>query len=431
MALAALPGMGPARLAAVLRRASAPKAWAQISRGDALDDPEVRAVCRPDPDALARVWRRSIGGVDVARLWAAYRRFGIEVAVLGGPGYPAVVAADHEAPAVLFWQGDIGALEGPRVAIVGARQCTQYGREVANQLGRDLAQAGVRVVSGLARGIDGAAHVGALTADRTGSELDHRDRRALVGPPIGVVGSGLDVPYPSRHAPLWAQVAEAGVLVGEAPLGAQPEAWRFPLRNRILAAVADVVVVVESHLAGGSRHTVDAADSRGRTIMAVPGSVRSPASAYPNELLALGRPPARDAEDVLVALSLVHAGSDAARGNRREASGPVLSAAAAAGAGGPALKSPVAGARREGRGTSHHSPRPVVGRRTAPDHVGAAVLDAMGWEPATLETIVVRSGLSPAQASVGLTHLECDGWVTVTGGRWERLGECLPPDHDR
>ena len=161
------------------------------------------------------------------------------------------------------------------------------------ELGRDLGRAGVRVVSGLALGIDAAAHHGALDAEADGG-----------APPIGVVGSGLDVTYPRAHGALWTAVAAAGVLVGEAPLGAAPEPWRFPARNRIIAALGSVVVVVESHPRGGSRHTVDAAEARGRQVLAVPGSVRSPASRFTNELLADGCHPARDVTDVLVALGL-------------------------------------------------------------------------------------------------------------------------------
>src|SRR5258705_11936294 len=162
---------------------------------------------------------------------------------------------------------------------------------MAFELGHDLAAAGVRVVWGLALGIDGAAHAGALAAPGG-------------APPVAVVGSGPDVVYPRRHADLWRRVVDAGVLFSESPMGAAPEGWRFPLRNRIIAALADVLVVVESRHQGGSRHTVDAAADRDRTILAVPGPVRSPLSADPNELLHQGAGPARDVVDVLVALGL-------------------------------------------------------------------------------------------------------------------------------
>ena len=174
-------------------------------------------------------------------------------------------------------------------------------------------------------------------------------------------------------------MAEAGIVLSEAPLGARPEPWRFPARNRILAALADVVVVVESRAQGGSRHTVTAADERGTKVMAVPGPVRSPASAYTNELLVTGAAPVRDVVDVLVALHL------------------------------------------EGRG-------PTVSKKSRPgpvepdDHAERAVLDALGWEPRTLEQLVARTGMSAVDVSVALTHLEMAGWVAVGAGWWERQG---------
>src|SRR3954452_23713677 len=245
-------------------------------------------------------WKRfGDSRVNVEAMWSAYAPLGVAVHLHADPdsGYPSALAVDHEAPAVLFSKGDMSALVGPRVAIIGSRRCTRYGRDVAFDLGRSLAQAGVRIVSGLALGIDGAAHLGALAAG---------DGAA---PPVAVVGSGLDVVYPRAHRRLWSRVAGAGLLLSEAPLGARPEPWRFPARNRILAALADVVVVVESRAKGGSFHTVQAADQRGVTVMAVPGPVRSPASSYTNELLATGSPPARDVDDVLVALDLIGRGA--------------------------------------------------------------------------------------------------------------------------
>jgi DNA processing protein len=316
-----------------------------------------------------RIWEMTGDrGVDVAAMWREYQAAGVAVHVLGGNGYPRVLAEDPEAPAVLFSVGDLEALEGPRVAIIGSRRCTRYGRDVAFELGRDLARLGVRVVSGLALGIDGAAHLGALAAG---------DGAA---PPVAVVGSGLDVVYPRAHARLWHQVAEAGVVLSEAPLGARPEPWRFPARNRILAALADVVVVVESRAKGGSFHTVQAADQRGVPVMAVPGPVRSPVSCYTNELLVSGSAPARDVEDVLVALDLL------------------------------------------GRGPARRPVDAFQALPTSPDDPDqAALLDALGWQPASLDQLVVRTGLKPGQASVALARLEVGGWVVGQAGWWEQV----------
>jgi DNA processing protein len=346
-ALAARPKMGPARLRQLLDERTPEEAWA--AAGD-------RAV-------------------DVHEQWEAYVRAGVAVHVLRGPGYPSELADDPEAPAVLFSNGDLAALDGPRVAIIGSRRCTRYGRDVAFDLGRDLANAGVHVVSGLALGIDGAAHLGVLAAG---------DGAA---PPAAVVGSGLDVVYPRAHARLWRQVAEAGVVLSEAPLGARPEPWRFPARNRILAALADVVVVVESRAKGGSFHTVQAADQRGVPVMAVPGPVRSPASCYTNELLVSGSAPARDVDDVLVALDLL------GRGPKRR--------------------------RTQGGTSSEAAPSPD-------DPHQAALLEAMGWQPASLDQLVVRTGLSPGQASVALTRLEVGGWVVGQSGWWEQVRKEAP-----
>jgi len=149
---------------------------------------------------------------------------------------------------------------------------------------------------------------------------------------VGVVGSGLDVVYPRGNRDLWEAVSAAGTLLSEAPLGAEPEGWRFPARNRLLAALADVVVVVESKRAGGSMHTVEEAIRRAVTVMAVPGSVRNPAAEGTNLLLSEGCPPACSTDDVLVALGLATAGTSAVAGSSGAADGPAELARHAGGA---------------------------------------------------------------------------------------------------
>lgn len=352
-ALAGL-GMGPARLAALLREHDPAEAFA-IAGGRG-------------------------GEAAVEAAWTATVEAGVSVYLRGTDGYPCRLADDHQAPAVLFSRGWLGALDWPLVSIVGTRRCSHTGREVAAQLGRELALAGVGVVSGLALGIDGAAHEGALEAD--------------AAPAVGVVGSGLDVVYPKRHASLWERVAAKGLLLSEAPLGAAPEAWRFPARNRVLAALADVVVVVESHVAGGSMHTVRAAEERGRVIMAVPGSVRNPASAGCNKLLSEGLPPARDTDDVLAALALATAG-------RPDWPATAVEFAAA---------HPTPGAT-----PTAAAPRPV------PAGIDALVLDAVGWEPTSVEAVLRRTDLGVGQAAAALSRLQRKGWVRGQAGWWERI----------
>jgi DNA processing protein len=396
-ALASLPGMTPYRLAAILGRWPDPReAWAAVRAGRWVDEPTVAAATAGDDRrALADRWRRAAAGPGApATVWARCRAAGIEVCHRADPAYPAALAGDHEAPAVLFWKGDLGALDGPRVAVVGTRRCTATGVAVARELGLGLAAAGVRVVSGLALGIDGAAHDGAL--------------RAAAAPPVGVVGSGLDVPYPRRHRRLWEQVASRGVLLGEAPPGAAPEPWRFPARNRILAALAAVVVVVESHLRGGSKLTVDAALARDIPVMAVPGSVRSPASAGTNELLAAGAAPARDVDDVLVALSL--AGSAVPRVDARPPASPQGSRESCGG--------PVPAPR------AADAPPPVPAGSSPSEPVGPAersVLEVLAAGPATLERVALRTGLAPGAVAVALSALARGGWATEVRGWWERL----------
>lgn len=371
IALAGLPGMGPRRLLALLDEWAPSEALARATSGDAsrivLPDgtSALEGSTADQQEKALRSWRAAGRDLDPAAAAAAHRAAGVRVLVRSDPDYPAALAEDIEPPAVLFAQGDLAALEGPRVAIVGTRRCTGLGAGVARELARDLAGAGAVVVSGLALGIDGAAHRGVL---------DLGDDPAA-GRPVGVVGSGLDVVYPSRHRELWDLVAGAGALLSEAPLGARPVAWRFPARNRVIAALADCVVVVESHAAGGSLHTVAEAERRDIPVLAVPGSVRSASSAGTNQLIADGCHPIRDAQDVLVALGLT------------------------------------AGARRW----------PATDRRPPPGPDGEAILSAFDWEPATLEHLAVRTGFALGRLAASVEALVATGWIGVQGGWYERV----------
>jgi DNA processing protein len=368
-ALSGLPGMGPARLAAILRAEPAGLAWERIHRGARWRDAEVVAALGPRTDSLLARWSRAARETEPVAVWRSIVDERIGVAVIGSTAYPPALAADIEPPGVVFHRGSPDVVAGPRVAVVGTRRCSATGAAIAWELGRDLAAAGVSVVSGLASGIDGAGHRGALAAGGDGAPA----------PPIGVVGSGLDVVYPRGQAELWRAVASRGILLSEAPLGARPERWRFPARNRIIAALADLVVVVESHRAGGSMHTVDEADRRGVDVMAVPGSIRAPASAGTNGLLAEGRAPVCSADDVMVALGLRPAGR-----------------------------------------------RSRVETRPRPDAGDAAVLEAVGWQPATLDQIGVRTGHDLAVLAPALDRLCEAGWVARSGGWYERIAGGAP-----
>jgi DNA processing protein len=216
---------------------------------------------------------------------------GVAVTTVDDPEYPAALANDQHAPPVIYTIGDLSTLMRRRVGVIGTRNATASGRATAHELGVALADAGVCVVSGLARGIDGAAHRGTRVAN---------------GPAAGVVGCGLDWPYPRQNADLWAWVSECGVLLSEWPPGTAPEAWRFPYRNRIIAALSEVLVVVESREVGGSLITARMALDRGVQVMAVPGSTRNRSAAGTNMLLLDGAAPITCVDDVLLALDLDH-----------------------------------------------------------------------------------------------------------------------------
>jgi DNA processing protein len=210
---------------------------------------------------------------------------------LGIAPYPALLAAIPDPPAVLWLRGEGPAelLGRPAVAIVGARACSSYGRSVARTLARELAGAGLVVVSGLARGIDGEAHRGALDAG---------------GVTVGVLGCGIDRDYPAAHRELASRAAEAGLIVSEYEAGTEPAPWRFPARNRIIAGLCSATVVVEARERSGALITADFALEDGREVMSVPGEITSSVSAGSNALLRIGATPVTAAADVLEAYGI-------------------------------------------------------------------------------------------------------------------------------
>ena len=216
-----------------------------------------------------------------ARCWACCRH---------GDLYPVGLRDAADAPWALIGRGDPALIDGLEplgaVTVVGARRATSYGREIARELGRELASAGMVVVSGLAFGVDACAHRGAIDAGRT----------------IAVLGCGPDTAYPAAHRSLWRRIGEEGLVISEFPPGASPWRWTFPARNRIMAAMAGMTVVVEAAARSGSLITADLAADLGRDLGAVPGPVTSRASAGPNSLLAGGACVVRDAQDVLDAM---------------------------------------------------------------------------------------------------------------------------------
>jgi len=356
-ALAGLERMTISRLRVLLSHCSPEEAFA-IAGGHAAPFGLIAHLF--DIDGLARAWAASAADRSPEKVWEQCVASGISVVVRGGDGYPAILANDPSPPPVLFVRGNLGALTGRRAGIVGTRNATGSGRETSTMLGRDLAAEGVHVVSGLARGIDGCAHRGALSVpDGAG--------------PIAVVATGLDVIYPPEHASLWHGVAERGAVVSEAPPGASPEAYRFPLRNRILAALSEVLVVVESRERGGSLITVEEARVRDILVMAVPGALRNRAAEGTNNLVRDGCPIVTDRRDVLMALGL-----DTSR------------------AGGVA-----------------YDPRP---RPSAADRE----LLELCAEARTLDQLVLLSGKTLVDCAMAMARLEASGWVYQVNGWFER-----------
>jgi DNA processing protein len=215
------------------------------------------------------------------------------------PTFPQLLAAIHDPPPALYVRGraEDTVLSQPAVAVVGARSCSAYGRSVARSLGRELSAAGLVVVSGMARGIDGEAHRGALDSG---------------GTTTAVLGCGIDRDYPAAHAELARRICERGLVVSEYESGVEPAPWRFPARNRIIAGLCEATIVVEARERSGALITADFALEEGRDVFAVPGEITSALSAGTNALLRLGAIPLTSAADVLELFDLAPAIPDAA-----------------------------------------------------------------------------------------------------------------------
>jgi DNA processing protein len=358
-------GCGRKTMRRILEGRTPSEAWQAIVHRMHPEDPDGSLALRARPDIPATFARR----LQVC---------GATVLVRGQTAFPVALADDPDAPEVLFCLGNPEVLtDRPRVSIVGTRSATRYGSDVASELGKDLAAAGVVVVSGLAAGIDSAAHAGALRSNGGAA-------------PVAVVATGIDIAYPRSNASLRDAIAEQGAVFSELPPGVQGERWRFADRNRMMAALSHVVVVVECHAKGGSLYTVKAARKRCIDVMAVPGSVRSPASVGTNALLADGALVARDVLDVLTAVELATAGE-------RSIAPPIWP-------------------RSDGRSSKEErSVKP-------PSAASARVYGFIETEPASLEMLVIRSGCNLGQVSVALEELSDVGLVDTERGWWWRRG---------
>ncbi len=374
LTLLGLRGMGPARLNWLIGSSQAAEVVEDLRRGRlpaGLDRPPT-GLTRSDLDRWRLGLEEAEGSVD--QILSAGAALGIEILSPLDPLWPFV--GDPEPPGLLFCLGNLDLLRPSlAVAVVGTRRCTALGRTVASRLGRDLAVGGAVVVSGLALGIDGAAHRGAL---EEGPDV------------VGVVASGLDIVYPRANRPLWDEVAARGLLVSEVPTGTRPDRWRFPARNRLIAALAEAVVVVESHERGGALTTADEAIRRARPVMAVPGSVLSSASRGTNALLADGAIPVRDAVDLLAYLGR-----------------PIPAA----------LAPPEDSGSSDDGGTLVELPLPAPGAPAGPPpgSIGARILVEVATGPIHLDQLVEITGLTVADVLIAVQELEAAGLVALDG----------------
>ena len=287
---------------------SAPKYWLGFNVVNGIGPVRLRALRRyfgdleiawnaPDSDLLAAgLDRRALDNLRQARpsvnldkMLDDVDELGATFLTLDDPGYPALLRELPDAPPVLYVKGALSEADQWAVAFVGTRRATVYGRDMARELVASLVHAGITIVSGLALGIDAAAHKGALDAG---------------GRTIAVLGCGIDQVYPREHSKLAAAITETGALVTEFPPRTPPEGKNFPVRNRTISGLSLGVVVVEAPLNSGALLTADHASEQGRDVFAVPGNVTSPSSLGANRLIQAGAKLVIGAEDILDELNL-------------------------------------------------------------------------------------------------------------------------------
>lgn len=314
----------------------------------------------PEVARNAGVMRYTLCSVQAAEQEiTAARNIGARALVLGSRDYPDWLSEAPDAPPILWAKGDLGLLTSPLVAMVGARNASSLGTRMARQMAGDLAGKGVTIVSGLARGVDTAAHLAALP--RT----------------IAVMAGGLDCVYPAENQSLAEQIARDGLMLSEQPPGLHPIARHFPARNRIIAGLSRAVIVVEGAMKSGSLITAANAADLGREVMAVPGHPLDPRASGANNLLRDGALLVRNADDVLAALP---SEPPRDRGSLTKAS---------------------------------QGSQPAATEHSATD---TKILNCLGPSPVSEDCLIRDSGYAPAQISARLTNLELQGRIARLPG---------------
>lgn len=277
LALALTPELGPKRTRAVLERFGGPTGVLAATAAELGSIPLIGA-------KIAARLADGMRQANVAAEWQLMQRHGVEAAVVGDPTYPEPLAAFDDSPTLLYMRGRMTPEDHQAVGIVGSRQCTTYGRKMAERVAAGLGRAGYTVISGLARGIDGAAHRAALDAG---------------GRTIAVLAGGLSRIYPPEHTDLAEQVVARGALLTETPMTVAPQPGMFPARNRIISALSRAVVIVEAGERSGALITATHAAEQGREVFAFPGQADSPASAGCLNLIRNGVRMIRHVDDLL------------------------------------------------------------------------------------------------------------------------------------
>jgi DNA processing protein len=362
-------------------------AWMALSRAPALDAASLSKAFQTLGDARGVIAasdgaRRCAGIPPAANEFLTLRLAGVSAAErdwLDHPGhhvvpftdsrYPNALRLLERCPVALYVAGNADVLNDPQLAIVGSRNPTRAGCDTAFELAQSLAERGLGIVSGLADGIDSAAHRGALEAQ---------------GITIAVLGSGVDIVYPRTNRTLSEEIRNRGALISEFALGTPPRRENFPQRNRIIAAVSLGTLVVEAARRSGSLITARLAADHGREVFAVPGSIRNPMSRGCHELIRRGAKLTETASDVLSELNF----SAFFEASRRAPDGLAPASIVAAGM----------------------------------DKEHKILLDALGFDPADLEVLVVRTGFKPEAVSSMMLILELEGHVQAApGGRYSRV----------
>ncbi|MEJ8838781.1 DNA-processing protein DprA [Ramlibacter sp. AN1133] len=363
--LALTPQLGPVAARKLLAAFGLPDAI--FAQGEAA---LAQAVGGPLAQSLRQApegWQEQL---EATLAWLAQDPGRRQVVTLADADYPAALLTIEDPPLMLYRMGRIGTAPQRALAVVGSRNASPQGLQNARRFSRAFAQAGVTVVSGLALGIDGAAHEGALEGAAPGAVAT-----------IAVVGTGLDRVYPKRHLELAHRIAERGMLLSEYPLGTPPLAANFPRRNRLIAALGQGTLVVEAALQSGSLITARLAAEQGREVFAIPGSIHSPHARGCHALLRQGAKLVESAQDVLEDLRFV------------------LPAAAA-----PAADD---GEEPEGEGEAATGEDPL--------------LAAMGYDPIGLDALIARTGIPASRLSARLLELELAGEVArLPGGLYQR-----------